>query len=327
MGTGKRVCRSTSTPASTPRSFSFSHTNPYIGINNISRTYSLRYSDVDAVRVGLVRLLVQVYQLRAGVRLSDHRDAGPALRPQRHALGAAHDVQWQRQQAQNWVQQNGKPYSRSCRGRLGNIYEFFGSKFTAFELSAGWYRQSLNRGLFPDRGQRQSLSLSSSIPGTAVEYWVADYQFVQYVPDLAPLHRHAEPARRLWRVFGSTTALPPYRLFFGGGPDTVRGYRESRLGPKDNYRQPLRRQPAGGGPRRAHHSDARRSSSPAPGSACFYDMGNVFSTTMMTQFYGQGRADAGHLQVQVLITCAVRPACRWSGWHPWGCSGSAMPSR
>ena len=37
---------------------------------------------------------------------------------------------------------------------------------------------------------------------------------------------------------GSTTALPPYRQFFGGGPDSVRGFRESRLGPKDQFGNP-----------------------------------------------------------------------------------------
>jgi outer membrane protein insertion porin family len=33
---------------------------------------------------------------------------------------------------------------------------------------------------------------------------------------------------------GKTTALPPYLNYFAGGPDSVRGYRESTLGPRDN---------------------------------------------------------------------------------------------
>jgi outer membrane protein insertion porin family len=35
-------------------------------------------------------------------------------------------------------------------------------------------------------------------------------------------------------AWASTTALPPYLNYFAGGPDSVRGYRESRLGPRDN---------------------------------------------------------------------------------------------
>ena len=37
---------------------------------------------------------------------------------------------------------------------------------------------------------------------------------------------------------GDTTSLPPYRRFFAGGPESVRGYRESRLGPKDSFGNP-----------------------------------------------------------------------------------------
>jgi outer membrane protein insertion porin family len=32
--------------------------------------------------------------------------------------------------------------------------------------------------------------------------------------------------------------MPPYRRFFAGGPETVRGYRESRMGPKDSFGNP-----------------------------------------------------------------------------------------
>jgi outer membrane protein insertion porin family len=35
-----------------------------------------------------------------------------------------------------------------------------------------------------------------------------------------------------------TTSIPPYRQFFAGGPDSVRSYRESRLGPKDSFGNP-----------------------------------------------------------------------------------------
>ena len=39
-------------------------------------------------------------------------------------------------------------------------------------------------------------------------------------------------------ALGDTTALPPYRNYFAGGPDTVRGYTENDLGPKDTFGNP-----------------------------------------------------------------------------------------
>ncbi|MBK6671998.1 MAG: outer membrane protein assembly factor BamA [Proteobacteria bacterium] len=285
MGTGKRVAFELNT-GKYAKVLSFSNTNQYLTINNISRTYSMRYSDVTqfvsassdfsskSISGGLEfgYPISEIQGLRFGMNVTRSEllttSSGPAL------------------QEQNWVQQNGKPYSRSAVDDYGNIFEFFGSRYTGFELSAAWYLQSLNRGLFPDRGQRQSLSLSSSIPGTSIEYWVADYQFVQYVPIWRRLTGMVNLRASYGDSFGSTTALPPYRLFFGGGPDTVRGYRESRLGPKDNYGNPY-----GGNFLVVARSELiipmpEKFQSSARVSL-FYDMGNVFSTNNNVQFYGR----------------------------------------
>jgi outer membrane protein insertion porin family len=83
---------------------------------------------------------------------------------------------------------------------------------------------------------------------------------------------------------GKTTSLPPYELFYGGGPDSVRGYQESRLGPKDQYGNPY-----GGNlnvlfrgemiiPMPAKIASSARVS-------LFVDVGNVFSTGKNPQFY------------------------------------------
>ena len=75
MGTGKRVAFEVNT-GQYSKSFSFSHTNPYIGINNISRIVQPALFRRHAVRVGVVGFLLQVVRLRARVRLSDHRVPG-----------------------------------------------------------------------------------------------------------------------------------------------------------------------------------------------------------------------------------------------------------
>jgi outer membrane protein insertion porin family len=168
----------------------------------------------------------------------------------------------------------------------GNVFEFFGSQYTTFELSAGWYMQSLNRGLFPDRGQRVSLTLSSSIPGSPVEYYVADAQFVRYVPLWRRFTGLINLRASFGDGFGDTTSLPPYRQFYGGGPDTVRGYKESRLGPKDDFGNPY-----GGNLLTMARAEVLL---PMPQKwqtsarvSLFYDIGNVFSTNSSTKFVGR----------------------------------------
>jgi outer membrane protein insertion porin family len=79
------------------------------------------------------------------------------------------------------------------------------------------------------------------------------------------------------QALGDTTSVPQFRRSLAGGPDSVRGYRESRLGPKDFYGRPY-----GGNlltvlqtellfPMPEKFRNSARVS-------LFYDMGNVFST-------------------------------------------------
>ena len=60
--------------------------------------------------------------------------------------------------------------------------------------------------------------------------------------------------RRLARRHHVAAAVPP--VFFAGGPESVRGFRESRLGPKDNFGNPVRRQHEDRGADRAAAADA-----------------------------------------------------------------------
>ena len=190
------------------------------------------------------------------------------------------------QQAQDWVMQNGSAYSHGSVDGSGNSYTSYGSKFTTLELTAGWHLKHFNRGRLPDRGQKQVFTLSSTVPGMGVEYWIADYEFLQYVPlwerFTGVLNLHFAYGDSL----GSTRGLPPYHLFFAGGPETVRGYHESGLGPRDNYGN------AYGGnllavarteviiPMPARFETSARLS-------LFHDIGNVFSTGHDTRFFGQ----------------------------------------
>jgi outer membrane protein insertion porin family len=85
-------------------------------------------------------------------------------------------------------------------------------------------------------------------------------------------------------AFGDTTALPPFRNRYGGGPGSVRGYKESYLGPRDT---PFGN-PYGGNLLFANQFELVI---PTPekiaGStrmALFFDIGGVFSTGGVT-FY------------------------------------------
>jgi outer membrane protein insertion porin family len=85
---------------------------------------------------------------------------------------------------------------------------------------------------------------------------------------------------------GDTTSMPPYRRFFAGGPETVRGYRESRMGPKDSFGNPY-----GGNVKFTNQLELLL---PMPAKwrnsarfSLFVDAGNVFSVDEDVNFVGR----------------------------------------
>jgi len=197
------------------------------------------------------------------------------------------------EQAVNWVRSNGHSYAGESVSTfiepdgttITSSTALAGTQYSTVELTAGWQYDSRNRALFADRGLRSAVSFVMVPPGLGVRYWVGSYQFSGYLP--------------LWRKFvlseviqvaygkglGGTTGLPPYKRFYAGGPDTVRGYTEDTLGPVDSNGNPY-----GGNmltvartelvlPMPAKWQTSARVS-------VFYDMGNVFSNDG-TKFYGE----------------------------------------
>jgi outer membrane protein insertion porin family len=138
----------------------------------------------------------------------------------------------------NWVRNNGgTTYLR----RNGDSY-LRGTISAIAEVTAAWGYESRNRALFATAGTSQQLELSSTLPGSGLEYLMAKYQFQHYLHVPLPLLRNV-PLRVRTTLgygmpYGDSDALPPNRQWFVGGPDSVRGFRDSTLGPRDSLGNP-----------------------------------------------------------------------------------------
>ncbi|TAK52954.1 MAG: hypothetical protein EPO25_12470, partial [Gammaproteobacteria bacterium] len=227
--------------------YSIMHTDPYRTIDGLSRTIGVQVRDVTQFVSAASDFSTKTMSasLEYGYPLTEFQGVRLGIVPQRSDLivtetGSARE-------AVAWVRNNGKPYQRqlvttgvdATGAPITYTTNVFGTKFDTIELVVGWYFDSRNRAIFADRGMRHSLSLSGAAPGSEVEYFVFNYEYLQ----LLPLGRRWTLAIGAEVGYGdaygkSTTALPPYRQFFGGGPDSVRGFQESRLGPKDSFGNP-----------------------------------------------------------------------------------------
>ena len=261
--------------------YSLSHTDPYVTLDNLTRTMSLSYRKttqfVSSASQFSTTMLTGSMEL--GYPISEYQFV-------HFGLSASHDELLASEtgsalQAIDWVKHNGNTFIRTGTVMDGTgattTFDFYGSRFDVVEAVAGWSYDTRNRAIFADRGTRTSIQGSYALPIGSVRYYTGNFDFL----DLIPIGKKFVFALKAQVAYGNktgkTTALPPFRQFFGGGPDTVRGYRESFLGPRDSFGNPY-----GGNLLTVANAELLF---PTPEKwkanvrvSAFYDMGNVFST-------------------------------------------------
>jgi outer membrane protein insertion porin family len=271
LGSGNRVALQVSTGRFSTF-YSLSHTDPYTTRNGVSRTVALNFRDITQFTSAASDFSTTNAgaTVEYGYPISEFQFLNFGLSYNRAELLASSASTTQ---AQQWVANNGNPFIED----IGNGGVFFGTEFDTVDLIMGWSFDSRNRALFADRGTRQSIFLTYTIPGSEVEYWTARYNYTQYVPLFGRWTFRANAELGYGEALNDTTALPPYKQFYGGGPQSVRGYKESWLGPRDSFGNPY-----GGNvlvaaqleliiPLPEKWSGSTRAS-------FFYDIGNVFNT-------------------------------------------------
>ncbi|HEV7136824.1 MAG TPA: outer membrane protein assembly factor BamA [Steroidobacteraceae bacterium] len=267
--------------------YTVQYTNPYLTMNGVGQTLSVSYRDVTQFVSSSSNFSSKTLSL--GPTWSY-----PISEFQYLTFGAAFESSQllttsfsSAQQAQEWVQQNGNHYSRLVHEDYSNnAFELYGTDFKDVLVVAGWGLDTRNRSLFADRGNRTAINYRITAPGSSVKYWMANFMFQQYVP----IWGHWLTLSLMEDVdygapLGKTTAIPPYQQLFGGGPDSVRGFREDWLGPRDNFGNPY-----GGNFRVTSQNEIIL---PMPEKwrenarvSLFFDVGNVFYSGNKIQFYG-----------------------------------------
>jgi outer membrane protein insertion porin family len=264
--------------------YSVSTTDPVRTVDGISRTISLSYRDstqftsetsaFDSKNLALGLTYgypISEYQFISGGASLQHADLLT------FAAGSA-------EQAVDWVSANGHPYSSLAVSTfiepdgttISGSTALQGSRFNTLELSASWSYNSLNRGLFADRGVRSAFSLVYVPAISDVRYWIASYNFSGYLPIWKRWIATESLQLSYGKPLGGTTALPPFKRFYAGGPDTVRGYTEDTLGPVDTNGNPY-----GGNILTVARTELifpiPEKWQTSARASLFFDMGNVFS--------------------------------------------------
>src|SRR3954469_1395854 len=150
MGTGKRIAFDLNSGRYS-KVYSFTHTNPYVTVDELSRTWSLQYRDVTqfvsassdfgskTIAAGLDYgyPITEFQTIRFGVSLQSSQLLANN--------GGSAD------QALFWVEHNGNSRTRTVHDDYYGDITFSETRFKTAELNLGWSFNSLNRALFPDR--------------------------------------------------------------------------------------------------------------------------------------------------------------------------------
>ena len=271
LGTGNRVALELNS-GRFQKLYSISHTDPYRTMDGVHRTLSVNYRDITQFTSAASDFSTTSAgaSVDYGYPISEFQRLSFGLTFQHSELISSINST---QQAQDWVANNGNPFTED----VGSGVVFTGTEFDTVELTGGWSYDSRNRSLFATRGTRQQFFLSVAVPGGEVEYYQARFNFTKYFPITPKWIIRFNSELGISEALGDTTATPPFKQFFGGGPQSVRGFKESYLGPRDSFGRPY-----GGNvlvasqleliiPLPAKFASQARAS-------IFYDVGNVFST-------------------------------------------------
>ncbi len=209
MGTGKKMSTSVNkTDAVTSLNLSFS--NPYYTVDGISRGYSLFYSQTD---FSFSDYNTDTYGGRTnfGFPINSRERLSFSVEASRTLMEAK---------------------TTGIPEEILGFIDDQGDDFVEVTLGSSWSWTTLNRGLFPTAGAKQSLSVEATVPGSELEYFRVTYNAQKYFPISGDWTFRVRSEVGFGGGYGDTEELPFFRNFRAGGVGSVRGYTTNTLGPK-----------------------------------------------------------------------------------------------
>lgn len=256
-------------------SLNFSYTNPYYTEDGVSRGFSVFYQETDysefnvaasrtdryGVMVNYGYPLSEVSRLGFGfgythLTLSEDDTLSQEYLTTPRLLSWIDDHQYITQSqldafatftsdpnnsAQDfvWTPAPLDPSDRTLGQEPSGFIDQNGSEFDWLNFHLSWIRSTLNRGVLPDRGSRQQLSLEVALPGGDLEFYKLRYEGQIFKPLTRNLTLRLRTQLGYADAYGDLTELPPFENYFAGGFGTVRGFERNTLGPRSTPAQYL----------------------------------------------------------------------------------------
>ncbi len=213
LGTGNKVSIGLTRSEYQTR-YNFGFVDPYWTVDGVSLGYNAFYRKTDYDELDVDVASYSVNSLGAGMSIGY-----PISETSRLTYGLS-------------VQRDQIDTGRYTVDEIFDFLDKEGDNFTNFKASIGWSESTLNKGVLATRGHSQSLTLETTLPGSDLSFYKLDYRGQIFAPltDNYTMRFHTELG--YGGAYGATERLPFYENYYAGGFNSVRGFKDSTLGPR-----------------------------------------------------------------------------------------------
>ncbi len=190
----------------------FSYFNPFYTLDGISRGYNIFFRNLDYDARNIASFSTD--SVGAGVTFGF-----PIGETQRINFGGTLE--------NTKITEGGFPAQE-----ISAYLDVNGNTATNLKLNLSWRSSTLNRGVFPTRGRSQNLSAEVSVPGSDLQFFKVVYDGQVYFPITRSWTLRMRTELGYGDGYGNTELLPFYQHFYAGGFGSIRGFRNSTLGPR-----------------------------------------------------------------------------------------------
>jgi outer membrane protein insertion porin family len=223
LGTGNQLAFNVNTSKGSDR-YSISYTNPYFTPDGISQGSSIFYSNYDSSAYSLVPYKSKSYGIGTNFGF-------PINAVNRINFGG------------RWIEESLSDIADYEQTRIMRL-AFFNPddpdaayEFSKYELSMGWSRITVNRGMFPTAGSRQNLSLNATTPNSDLNFFKINYKSRFYWP-ISNDHRWVFSTRAAFAYgngYGETNGFEqilPFQEYFRITEEELRGFDRNTILPQ-----------------------------------------------------------------------------------------------
>ena len=195
------------------RNIGLSFTNPYLTVDGVSGgfdIYARRYDPRRRLSFGRYATDTMGVGLRAGVPITEF---------DRIHFGLA-------------VEQTEIELFDDSPDRFKDFVDTEGDKTLGLIGTIGWSRDRRDSAFWTTSGTYQRAYIESGLPAADLQYYKINYELSWYFPLSRDLTLKLKGEAGYAAGYGGGE-LPFFKAFFGGGPNSVRGFEQGSLGPRD----------------------------------------------------------------------------------------------